>query len=70
MSEYFCKYCREEDEDTMEDMIFEEVLNFGVLGDLKVDVHVYSDTKSMFQILTELTQLSGQKSLIEELREK
>ena len=41
MSEYFCKYCREEDEDTMEDMIFKEVLNFGVLGDLKVDVHVY-----------------------------
>ncbi|SFP86846.1 hypothetical protein SAMN04487928_11038 [Butyrivibrio proteoclasticus] len=59
MSEYFCKYCREEDEDTMEDMIFEEVLNFEVWGDLKVDVHVYSDTKSMVLDINRVNTVVG-----------
>lgn len=42
-----CNYCRDNGSESTEDMIFEPTLNFGMLGDLAVEVHIDAMNKKM-----------------------
>lgn len=42
-----CNYCRDNGSESTEDMIFDPILNFGILGDLAVEAHIDAVSKKM-----------------------
>ncbi len=42
-----CSYCRDNGFESTEDMIIDQILNFGLLGDLAVEVHIHDMNKKM-----------------------